>query len=921
MSSLRRRGAALVAYGLGAALVLSSLTPFGPAAADGSRTHSAPGWFENPNGNPVNSNPLVLDDGRVVISPDDPQFLDGAQDLISEVEQSQIQVVPVDPAASPDPAATPAPGTDPAATPAPGADPAVTPAPAPAVPAPVPPVPASPALPSAPVPDPLDFANQPDDPANYLIPAAAEAYRQGDTYRIPRPAPGGPAAGASYAGLEEFYGQQISWGPCGPFDPAGQGRYDLPGLECGYLIVPVDYANPAGPTAAIGLLKLPARNQAAKIGSIFVDPGGPGSSGMSTVASFARGGGAAELNETFDIIGFDPRGVSSSLPMIRCGSSAAFDAKREGSDGLTGEQEDRILEHNTNECYRHTGAAFGISGEQFISQVGTVNVVRDLDIARAAVGDADLSYLGYSYGTSIGYQYAMAFPDNIRAMILDGVVNPFQNNPAEGDKYAEYIGGSDDDSDGDGTSQIEGFQATLEQFLKRCAASDGFDYMGQKLPCALGTSGDVNEMMAQYQELSQRAWGGTFYETKEADVSKRRAVSFEDVKMGTVRSLYTESLWPGLNAALHQLRAGDGTLIMSLADWYYQRDGQGRYSFSESAFQTIRCTDGGAPEEDSDPQQQIADQLKGYASAPFTDPGKNADGTQRGLAAQKDSCSFYRTQNTLPLGQSLQAMPNILYVSTTYDSSTPYEDGVVAAAASQGTLLTVAGANHGSFLGSSECAAQIGITYFNTLVVPGDIPGNQGVETKDIYSKVITGDECQVHSFRPVPAIAPAEAGAGETVTMTASGLVRNTGYAVTLPEGYALASGDGTVTSAADGMAQVQLVVPAGAQPGTVEIGLTPADPAANDPTVKPTGQLTIRAAGQQGGTGDQSGQGTQPGQDDSGREGHSGQDPQATPEGQAGGDLAVTGGQLPIAIGVIAVLLLAAGVTIAILRRRTRD
>lgn len=878
MRASRRRGALLAACGLGASLALTSLSPFGAAAASGPAISTAALPFANPSGNPLNPGPLTLDDGRVVISPDDPRFEAEAQELLEQIETLDADARPQAPV-------QPGPG--------------------------------------APVPDPLDFDSQAPDPADYLIPPAAEAYRQGDGYRIPRPSSGGPAAGASVPGLEDFYGQQISWGPCASYDPAGGSAYDVPGTECGYLIVPVDYADPNGPTAAIGLLKLPAKNPAAKTGTVFVDPGGPGGSGMSIIASFARSGRAAALNENFDVVGFDPRGVSSSLPMIRCKSSAAFDAQREGGDKLTAEQQDRVLEHNTNECYRNTGAAFGVDGERFISQVGTVNVIRDLDVARAAVGDPKLNYLGYSYGTSIGYQYAMAFPDNIRALVLDGVVNPFENNPAELEKYREYLGSSD----GGGTSQIEGFQATFEQFLKRCAAEDGFEFRGEKMPCVFGTSGDVAEMIAQYQAVSQAAWGGTTYETREPEP---RAVSFNDVVQGTILTLYSERYWPYLNAALHQLRAGDGTLIMTLADAYYSRGDDGRYEFSDSAFQTIWCTDAGTPPgANDDPESQRQAKQYFYTVAPFTDPGKDPDGSQRGLEPAKDWCTYYKTQHTLPQGRSLQAMPNILYISTTYDSATPYQDGVVAAAASQGTLLTVAGANHTSFLGTSQCTTEITMAYYNTLTVPSDIPGRQGVETKDIRSNVITGDECQVHSFRPEPKIDPAQGQAGTTVDMTASGLVRNTEYAVTVPEGYALGGNTGrsivagTVTAAEDGTLRIPVAIPADAQPGAVEIGLVPADPAANDPTVKPVGELTVVSGG------------TTPGDDGTGQggtgqggadQGGTGQGDADQGSGEAGrsdsgrGGLATTGGELPAAFAVIGTLLLAAGTTFFLARRRAR-
>ncbi|WP_158608619.1 alpha/beta fold hydrolase [Leucobacter sp. OH1287] len=353
----------------------------------------------------------------LVYSPDDPDFAEATEQLLKQVTNEQNQTEPA------------------------------------------PQLPAGPVK-TADVPDPLDFGSQPADPANYLIPASADLFKTGDgSYKIGRPTAGGPAAGAQVDGLADFYQQSIAWGSCKDFDPEGSNKYDRAGVECGYLIVPIDYKNPSGPTAAIALLKVPAKNQAEKIGTIFVDPGGPGGSGVSIAAGMSRAGG--EVRDKFDIIGFDPRGVSSSLPMIRCKSSAAFDAQREGSDGLSADKQNQILKHNTDECYKNTGVAFGVNGENFIANVGTENVVRDLDIARAAVGDPKLNYLGFSYGTSIGYQYALKFPDNIRALVLDGVVNPLENNEEEAKKYEQYTANTGSGMSSE-LSQLQGFQSTFE---------------------------------------------------------------------------------------------------------------------------------------------------------------------------------------------------------------------------------------------------------------------------------------------------------------------------------------------------------------------------------------------------------------------------------------------------------------------------
>lgn len=654
-------------------------------------------------------------------------------------------------------------------------------------------------------------------------------------------------------------------------------------------------------------MKAPAKNPAEKIGTIFVDPGGPGGSGVSIAAGLSRAGG--EVRDKFDIVGFDPRGVSSSLPMIRCKSSAAFDAQREGSDGLSADKQNQILQHNTNECYKNTGVAFGVNGENFIANVGTENVVRDLDIARAAVGDPKLNYLGYSYGTSIGYQYALKFPDNIRALVLDGVVNPLENNEEEAKKYEQYTANTGSGMSSE-LSQIQGFQSTFEQFLKQCSA-EGFN--GK--PCALGNSNDVPTLLAEYQKIAQKAWGGTTYSTTEATP---RAVSFSDVNTGTILAMYADFFWPQLNDALTELRDNNtGNGIMALADNYYSRDSSGKYTFSDSAFQTIWCTDSGTSEP-FDQAAAVNNLTEQYRVAPFTDPGKNPDGTQRGLEPSHDWCHYYKVKGTLPQGQTLKAMPNILYISTTYDPATPYQDGIVGAAATGTTVLTVAGNVHTSYYpGTGDCAEMITNRYYVDLVVPTDITGDAGVETKDIYSNVITGNQCRVDSFRPVTTVESKAVNAGDTVDVAATGLVRNTQYTLELPAGYELVDpatqqAASAITSTAQGTAVFRVKVPAGAAAGDVPFNLLPADLKQNDPQVRAAGVLTITVPAAPGAGNDGGVKVPVPPADkaDNGKP--------ATAKQQTKANLARTGSDATAGLFVATVVMLAGAATLALARKR---
>lgn len=692
-----------------------------------------------------------------------------------------------------------------------------------------PPAPVVPPLPS------LDFDGIIPDNAKFGVPASAEQFKQQDgTYKIGAPTPGGPGAGTSVAGLEAFYSQKINWGTCADFGPSGSGAWDNPKAQCGYLIVPMDYAKPDGPTIAIGLYKVPATDQAKKIGTLFVDPGGPGGSGMKTAHGFGQDP-TGLVAEKFDYIGFDPRGVGASLPMIRCQSANAFDKQREDNDWYTADQYNAVAKYNTDQCYSNTGSQFNLPGKDFIPTVGTVNVVKDLDIARAAVGDTKINYLGYSYGTSIGYHYAKAFPDNIRAMIIDGVVDPFENNADGAVEYEEYTASTSGALDSE-LSQMQGFQSTFEQYLKTCAENNGFGEGASKLPCATGTNPDIKVAMAEYQKIARKAWQNPNL------VSNGRKLSFFDMTQATILSMYSESLWQYLNMALLQLKERDNPrMALVLADHYYDRSNKGTYEYGTmAAFPTIWCNDYGTAEGANAPETALAKIKKRFEIAPFMDPGLNPDGSQRGLREEHDWCTYYKNTHTLPKGENLAAMPNILVISTTYDPSTPYQNGVVAADAIDGTLLTVAGNDHTAYRpGSGDCVADITEAYLEDLVVPTDIVGTENVETKDLKSKVITGNQCRVDSFRPTPAFEAVKVNQGFNADLSANGLVRNTAYVLSFPEVLGLE--DGTVTSNANGELFYSVPIADTVAPGDYSVTLTPANPKDNDPKVTATGQITV--------------------------------------------------------------------------------
>ena len=210
--------------------------------------------------------------------------------------------------------------------------------------------------------------------------------------------------------------RQPDWGSCQQW--LGD-MGDLPTARCATVSVPVDYGKPDGAQAQLAVIKIPARGQ--RLGVLMINPGGPGQSAVDVVAGMASSFGDNEMTQHFDLVGFDPRGVGHSTPEVRCRTDAEFDAFRreplvDYSPAGVARIED-IYRQFAAECLNRVGA-------EFLANVGTVNVAKDMDVVRQALGEAQINYLGYSYGTQLGTAYAQAFPQNVRAMVLDGAVDP-----------------------------------------------------------------------------------------------------------------------------------------------------------------------------------------------------------------------------------------------------------------------------------------------------------------------------------------------------------------------------------------------------------------------------------------------------------------------------------------------------------------
>ena len=235
-------------------------------------------------------------------------------------------------------------------------------------------------------------------------------------------------------GLESFYHQDLTWTDCTD-DATGTA------FQCATVTVPLDYDNPQGQTITVALKKLPSTSSSPR-GSVFLNPGGPGGSGISLIESQAelyKSGDLSEVLANYDVIGFDPRGVGQSTP-ITCWTPEDVQAILAGqaevpSSPLTPGSAADIVSQGSREaaaCEEHTEVP------EILDHADTRSVARDMDVMRALVGDQDLNYLGYSYGTYLGAVYTELFPDNIGRVVLDSAMDPTmaRQDPMEGDAAA-----------------------------------------------------------------------------------------------------------------------------------------------------------------------------------------------------------------------------------------------------------------------------------------------------------------------------------------------------------------------------------------------------------------------------------------------------------------------------------------------------
>ena len=343
--------------------------------------------------------------------------------------------------------------------------------------------------------------------------------------------------------LAPFYGQDLAWEEC-------RGRF-----QCADLTVPVDYAEPGGGTIELQLLKDPADDPAERVGSLVVNPGGPGAPGTS-YAEQASDVFRSAIVDHFDVVGFDPRGTGESAP-VDCLPDEEMDEFLEADPVPDDAEETSELVDGLADfwagCVANTdGGARGI-----VSHVTTIEAARDMDVLRAALGQARLDYFGASYGTKLGATYADLFPDKVGRLVLDGAVD------VSLDSVSLSLG------------QAEGFERALTAYVDDCV---------DKGDCFLGDSTEeglqsIKDILADLDADPLPSQDG-------------RELTVGTGFLGVITPLYNRDYWFLLDQALEEAMDGEGTTLLLLADAYASRNPDGSYGDnSTEAIYAINCLD------------------------------------------------------------------------------------------------------------------------------------------------------------------------------------------------------------------------------------------------------------------------------------------------------------------------------------------
>lgn len=438
------------------------------------------------------------------------------------------------------------------------------------------------------------------------------------------------------------------------------------GIEETTLSVPVDHERSDGPMLELRVLRRPADDSTTRIGSLIVNPGGPGF-GAELMVVGAEDYFGPEILNSFDIVGFDPRGTGASTPAIDCIDD--YDALDTATDLTPNDeaarqaQTDAVIDQ-AQSCIERTGEA--------IVHMSTASTARDIDVLRRALGEEKISYFGTSYGCRLGATWATLFPETVRAAVLDGCEDP-QADPLESIRQ-----------------QAVGFQASVDKFIAACIDAGS--------ECPIPHDGDPTVAL---RELWTRAGAEGI-----PSLPGRPAVNESLLGTAITVSMYSEDIWPTFATAVAMALEGDGSLLTQLADAYTQRREDGTWGNELEALSVITCMD------------QVQSPTSEEWSTLYSELPKIAPLVFPAGLFSFPICDALPTSADEPVTITGEGTPALLVIGNTGDPATPFASTErMADALASSVLVAVESINHGGY-GTNDCINDTVHRYLIDSAVP-----------------------------------------------------------------------------------------------------------------------------------------------------------------------------------------------------------
>ncbi len=444
--------------------------------------------------------------------------------------------------------------------------------------------------------------------------------------------------------------QSLDWQACGRF-------------QCATLTVPLDYGDASKGTVDLFLKRRPAGDKVNRVGSLLVNPGGPGVPGTSLVdqATLAF---SEDLLDRFDIVGWDPRGTGQSSPVDCVDDLDPYFALDPIPDSPAEKQ--AIIDAS-----KQFDAACEQRSGRILPYISTQDTARDMDQIRAALGEDKISYFGFSYGSQVGATYATLFPTSVRAMVIDGAADP----------NAGYVEST--------KQQVVGLERGLAAMLDDCA---------RKTSCAFHHGGNP---AAAYDALMAQLATNPI----PSGEPNRPLVGTGIAVYAVVSGLYVQEYWPVVTRALAAAEKGDGSALLQLYDTYIERQADGTWTNAFEDLIAINCLDDPGPKDPSFPDT-YASELQALS------PHFGA------WAAYSYNCIFWPAPPKPPVKLTAAGAGPIVVVGTTGDPITPIESTKNMAEALDHAVFVTVDANQHTGYGTNECVVKAVDEYLIGLKVP-----------------------------------------------------------------------------------------------------------------------------------------------------------------------------------------------------------